>query len=344
MGRAVRPWLAGTVIVGLALVAAAVVFLVRNPVGSDYQARPVREKYPMTEEELAIPPVEITEAGFPDRRRAQEAQFRRYIHPQVGPEMTDAWLNLARPTVRLAQLDDNLSGKFDVPVPGPDSPVIGRLGGQPDLPVDMDWPTSGEGVPLDFLLQVDLGILAGSGLEDSTDLPEEGLLLAFAEFQDSPESWRDRIRPIEEPEGRLIHTTGPALPRPIPDGARQHPAAPLTAVGSLSLPSSRHAEFQEVLVPLLGEPVVPPLAEALTWAEEDLIFTEDRGPHHQIGGWSSPRFGLPEDGVAPSGSTGDWRLDLQLDWGFGEVGMMFWLHDADTDHALEDSVFVVRGK
>ncbi len=64
-----------------------------------------------------------------------------------------------------------------VPSPGRGSLGAHRLGGVPDLPADMDWPSSIEepGEPLAFLLQLNLGQLPVDGL----GLPDRGILWVF---------------------------------------------------------------------------------------------------------------------------------------------------------------------
>jgi uncharacterized protein YwqG len=54
-----------------------------------------------------------------------------------------------------------------------------RLGGSPDIPADFVWPTWFDR-PLAFVAQIDLAELAAAGV--STELPEGGLLLVFAEL------------------------------------------------------------------------------------------------------------------------------------------------------------------
>ena len=93
-----------------------------------------------------------------ERRKAQQ----RYSD---GLEAANAWMRAN--TIPLADLPLGAS----------------RLGGQPDLPADFDWPRY-EGRPLGFLGQFDLGELGGKGC--AAALPAAGQLAFFYEWTEEP--------------------------------------------------------------------------------------------------------------------------------------------------------------
>ena len=58
-----------------------------------------------------------------------------------------------------------------------------RAAGEPDLPENADWPLDSSGTPMTFVLQLNLGELAG--LDPENRLPAEGMLFFFAGDYDS---------------------------------------------------------------------------------------------------------------------------------------------------------------
>lgn len=89
-----------------------------------------------------------------------------------------------------------------VPTPGRGSIGGHRLGGMPDLPLDLDWPTSTEvaGANLAFLLQLNLDDLDLGGL----GLPTRGMLWLFIGQDEPATNVEVRVFHREEP--------GPLLP------------------------------------------------------------------------------------------------------------------------------------
>lgn len=84
-----------------------------------------------------------------------------------------------------------------------------RLGGEPELPEGLEWPI-GPGfdgdAPMDFLAQLDLGAVAGLGIDER--LPREGVLTFFV-----AQSYQG---------GRVIHGAGEKLVRcPVPGALRK---------------------------------------------------------------------------------------------------------------------------
>ena len=62
---------------------------------------------------------------------------------------------------------------------------ITRLGGTPNLPADIAWPTRRSGDPHSFLAQIDLAAL---GICDGLPLPDEGSLFFFCDAEYLPDS------------------------------------------------------------------------------------------------------------------------------------------------------------
>jgi hypothetical protein len=71
---------------------------------------------------------------------------------------------------------------------------MSKMGGMPDLPADIDWPTR-EGAPLEFIAQIALDEIAM--LENAADLPPHGMLsfffgtgvAAYGSYDAAPGSW-----------------------------------------------------------------------------------------------------------------------------------------------------------
>ncbi len=59
-----------------------------------------------------------------------------------------------------------------------------RFLGEPDMPASLEWPVDAEGVPLNFLVQIDLAELAGT--LDESPLPPDGHLLFFTRYDEPP--------------------------------------------------------------------------------------------------------------------------------------------------------------
>ncbi len=95
-------------------------------------------------------------------RRMQRAGLSR-IAPAI--------LELLRPSIRL------IAGQ-------PTERPVTRLGGTPNMPADIAWPTRRSGDPHSFLAQVDL---AGLGICDGLPLPYSGSLFFFCDAEYLPE-------------------------------------------------------------------------------------------------------------------------------------------------------------
>ncbi len=97
----------------------------------------------------------------------------------------------------------------------PSTPGHSKIGGLPDLPADVAWPSDAKGRPrLSFLLQINLAEIAG--VEHDNPLPRTGMLYLFALCDKnaaqsySMDSRNTRVVFVPEP--------GPLAPRNYPEG------------------------------------------------------------------------------------------------------------------------------
>ncbi|MFD7659989.1 DUF1963 domain-containing protein [Actinosynnema sp. NPDC059797] len=65
--------------------------------------------------------------------------------------------------------------------PGPGDEIAGQAGGLPRLPVGVEWPSSGKGVPLPFIASVDCAALPRA---EGLPLPADGSLLFFLHHEE----------------------------------------------------------------------------------------------------------------------------------------------------------------
>ncbi|MFW6775181.1 YwqG family protein [Nocardioides sp. CPCC 205120] len=152
---------------------------------------------------------------------------------------TDVLAALARPSARLHTLDG-----------ASDRDGGSRLGGEPDLRADDEWPRDHRGRPLSFLLQVDLAeVHAALG---PNDLPDAGLLSFFYDAAGQPWGFDD-----DDPrQWRVLH-----LPAGVPLARR-------------ALPDDHHPENRFTPCPVLvaAEPV---FADVGDFEVTDVLGTDD---------------------------------------------------------------------
>lgn len=214
-----------------------------------------------------------------------------------------------------------------VPTPGRGDIGGHRLGGMPDLPLDLEWPTSEvvAGAPLVFLLQLNLDDLDLGGL----GLPTRGMLWLFI-GQDEPAT---------NVEVRVIHREepGPLLPcaeeAGFPSYATLRPCT-LFAARQQALPGLGHADerLADLAQSLLGEGKLAHatrLGGPLLWHAHDPRLspwvTHDLGRPDLI--WHSKRQ-RDKQWLALSQrerreGTERWRPLLQVR-SHGEAGLTFW--------------------
>lgn len=285
---------------------------------------------------------------FPNYFHHQLNQSRDYLLDTLTPEQTEAWLSLAAPAIELHAI--GMSSP-------PSSPLVARIGGRPQLPVDLAWPRSANGVALNFLMQIDLTVLDQSvreGLSHGLKLPESGLLLVFSLTSPSGEvelDWRD---PSIIHDTRLIHVPAgvPTQLRSPARGAWMFPIKEFTAAGVMTLPTMAHPSLRTAL--------------GITHPEQQEMFERiDRGlqlqisgafPRHRIGGWSTPQAHYAEHEYhrvwVQEEPRENWRSLLQIDWEliFGRApgedeatpGVIHWVSDITTPSALDRTGFVIQ--
>ena len=73
-----------------------------------------------------------------------------------------------------------------------------RIGGDPDLPARIDWPATSEGVPMTFLVQLNLQELAAAN--ESLLLPDRGMLYFFVGVDEPAYNIEHRVIHVPEEE------------------------------------------------------------------------------------------------------------------------------------------------
>lgn len=136
---------------------------------------------------------------------AQEAEhWRELLAPCGLSDKTDEVFALGRPSLRL---------RLEGPDEEDDAQPRSRVGGDPDLPPDFEWPVC-EGTPMTFVAQLDLAELAA--YEAASELPAAGLL-SFFYAPVAPEG--DPLNParvvlFEDPAG-LVRRPAPPASEPL---------------------------------------------------------------------------------------------------------------------------------
>lgn len=249
----------------------------------------------------------------------------------LPPDVADTWLRLVRPALWLRASRDGET-------------VVGRLGGNPALPADLDWPTWERHGSLSFIAEVNCGELPSRHLD--VELPERGTLLFFYfEGQNGDDFFwgpgtEEGARVIYVPEGVAVaerSTPGEIDPHPRVTLATEltetwptweHPAV-LAAFGAL--------DAGDMTLALLNHPI----------NDDDfcagLSRHSPRPPRHQVGGYAEPVQRPVEWEAAEAVVSGDshtpgfreemtrWVLlaqidsdgDAQMDW--GDTGALYWM-------------------
>lgn len=110
-----------------------------------------------------------------DRDAALAAALAERLRANRLARVVDDLLALAQPAIRLdlTQAADEAT----MPLGG------SKVGGAPDLPADVEWPTTDSGQPLPFIAQIRLADIAA--LDPQGDLPHDGLLSLFYAINDA---------------------------------------------------------------------------------------------------------------------------------------------------------------
>jgi hypothetical protein len=245
-------------------------------------------------------------------------------------------------------------------VPGePSEDPCSRLGGRPNLPADLAWP-SWQGEPLPFVAQLDL---AGIPQVEGLSLPCEGSLFFF--YEGGLEAWG--FTPEHAGGARVLYATSNLSEHPLrafPDGV----ADEMRFVGTRLKPDSGHVTLpndQDQAVERLGLNAEERerYADFLeTWRPQD-------PPLHRMGGHPEPVQGDPKleaqlasrglDCGSPGGyergkelglwaGATNWKLLLQVDsdesagmlW--GDAGCLYFLiREQDLAQAKFDKVWLI---
>ena len=246
------------------------------------------------------------------------------------------WLGLLRPSFHLRALE-------------PDDAVVGYLGGDPELPADVEWPTwEGHG-PLYLVAALDCAQVPTQHLD--IPLPADGTLLFFyfdglgenTVAYNDPESVKNGTRVLYIPAGTEV------APRSRPDGEAPYPRLELGGEMIATVPDNGHPE----LIAAFGDPEdgsdycdYPTTDPDGTGFWEALTaFRRDHSPHHRVGGYALPLQGQVEpegaqvlhpaddeqDEKARKDTAAQLVLLAQIDsdartqMGWGDAGRLYWL-------------------
>ena len=250
----------------------------------------------------------------------------------------ESWLRLLRPAVHL--------------VPAPDgSRPVARLGGLPDLPEGIAWPTwSGHG-PLSYVGEILCASLADFELD--VPLPATGRMLFFY-FDGSDDHGASTVGTWDASTldgARAFHVDHdvPHAPRGVPEGLGVYPERWLAGRQILTAPGWEHPDLAAAFMSpdeddesFMDHPV-----NADDFNEE--LQERHGAPLHQIGGYAHPVQGPVEDEVALAALDnqvphGDARLDTEarrwelllqidtdddVDMSWGDAGVLYWMARPD---------------
>lgn len=225
---------------------------------------------------------------------------RRYLDPDDAA----AWTGLLRPAFRLRP---RVAGE----------PVVGYLGGNPQLPDDVAWPEwEGHG-PLTFVGAVDCGEVPVLDLD--IPLPADGALLFFyydGQYQGEPsepggETGGDgspfALESVDDTVGywdpqsltrgsRVLYLPSDAEmnDRPAPAGINAFPLVLLGGELIETEPALESAAFTDTF----GDPYDPQPADRAISGDDFLTAVDSvrwhQAPHHRIGGYPMPLQGAVE--------------------------------------------------
>ncbi|MBL1097351.1 YwqG family protein [Streptomyces coffeae] len=251
----------------------------------------------------------------------------------LPPDMADRWTGLLRPAAHLRAA-----------VPG--DPVVGRLGGLPRLPEDIEWPVREGYGPLSFVAVVDCAALP----VDELDIPlrPQGRLAFFYLEDEECEAVVDTCDPDTWAGARLLHlppASADVPERPAPEGLTPYPAVPLTAQVAPSAPDAEStvlsAEFGLGALSVKERYAHPVRCDTFMEA----LWDHQRGAAHQIGGHAQCVQDAVEITVAKAvlGDDVDWedprveeeaarwvllaQFDSDEDTGmmWADAGVLYWL-------------------
>ncbi len=234
-----------------------------------------------------------------------------------------------------------------------------RLGGRPNLPAGLDWPTW-QGGPLPFVAQLDLANIPQT---KELYLPRHGSLFFF--YEGGSRAWG--FKPEDQGSARVIYSPSNLqehpvrmLPEGVPDEMRFTGVNLKPESGYITLPDGQDQALERL---------TPSAEERMRYLEFFEVWHRQPPPLHRIGGHPEPVQGDPKleaqlvsHGLYcgnPSGyQTGkelglwagatDWKLLLQVDsdesagmmW--GDVGCLYFLiREQDLIREAFDRVWLV---
>lgn len=222
-----------------------------------------------------------------------EDEFVALAHRHLPPEVAGRWLGLRRPTVALVPADDAAE-------------PVGRLGGEPALPPDAEWPTWAAHGPLSFVASVDCARLPADGLDIA--LPADGTLLFFYYDAEEDDDLVTPDDPLTWAGARVLYVPAgtPVALRPAPVNVEPYNELPLVAQTRVTAAEAWHpvvhAAFAPPGAPILRRYDHPVSAEAFADAVGELRCRQDIG--HRIGGYANPVQSPVEWGATPARCTG----------------------------------------
>lgn len=224
---------------------------------------------------------------------AERARLIEALHAAGLGHHVEALAPLVRTSIAL-QLRDALEHEVGA----------SRIGGIPDLPVDVEWPRDREG-PLPFIAQLDLAALAPLDLDHL--LPPRGSLAFFGGWgQDAPRC-------------AVLHLDGALAPRTAPEGIETERQQAIELVlrvelppysshfVSIDSPAASHTVFDPrtgATAPLPRAAVPLPVGDHVRYADVvDRVAAERDGGHGLLG------YDAPGDGVLCANDVILLRLD-----------------------------------
>lgn len=294
------------------------------------------------------------------RRANVDAWLQLFKKRKFDPGLAEQWARHARPNIRLIPKDT--LDEDGLP------PGRSKLGGEPDLPVGMEWPTrpayanpdntplpeiAAEDSPLHLIAQINLKDVAAAGCD--LPLPDSGLLLFFYDAEVQP--WG--MYPEDAVGWRVIYVAGETA-------TERHPSPfDLCLVQSIQLNPSEDLPVADWMEEQLQDEKFNDEFDKLQDDDFDRMWPDG----HAFGGWPHSiqhpvefdcelirKRGEPEnsgDGRTITvsdvrDSAAEWRLLLQIDsdddmiWSWGGGGRIYFLcRESDIAARRFDRVWVV---
>ncbi|MGE7432971.1 YwqG family protein [Kitasatospora sp. NPDC001175] len=243
-------------------------------------------------------------------------------------ESAGRWAALLRPCVRLSTAPAGVVG-----------PVVGRLGGEPELPPGTEWPVWEGNGPLSFVASIDCAALPTGELD--IPVPSDGTLLFF--YFDGQLDDGDALVLVDDRDSwagaRVVYVPAGAetISHPTPEDLEPYREVRLTARLTASEPGRWHPTTTDAFGPETDEDLRDNFTDAvrLSWG----------GRQHRIGGHPMPIQNPVEYEVAHAVLNGQagwhtpelqaeaerWVLLAQIDsdpaadmiW--GDMGSLYWL-------------------